>query len=345
MASCDEKPDPQPMTLQRLLNEPKGKTEYHPNQAFLLHVFWEAPSAAAADTVLAALQRCASATHRDTPCVPTYLFRRTSLDADLLPEAPKSINQHPQLLDAIRKIKVGVPRPAVEADLRRRGIDPKLVDEVGMTALPEAMKVRPVMMEFTELYLDERSFYEHAGSRDYLEAYGEVLAPGLMNKQVTIRMGTPTAEITDKILAPMLKEKVEPIPTGGVLWRQPTTSTSSGILLALSVTGSADEISRKIPKRLRDHASTCLAFSHPLAEDRARVLCFLPSFPDSEVLRELVHSLSIRDLEVQCEAAQRDEVVTILERAGLGGLAVVDTRASGYAIHEKAGEVKELDGQ
>jgi hypothetical protein len=246
------------------------------------------------------------------------------------------------ILDAIRKIKVGVPRPAVEADLRRRGIDPKLVDEVGMTALPEAMKVRPVMMEFTELYLDERSFYEHAGSRDYLDAYGEVLAPGLMNKQVTIRMGTPTAEITDKILAPMLKEKVEPVPTGGILWRQPESQTGSGVLLALSVTGSADEISTKIPKRLRDHASTCLAFPHPLAEDRARVLCFLPSFPSSEVLRELVHSLWIRGLEVQCKQAERDEIVKTLEQAGLGSLTPVDTDASGYAVHERAGEIKEV---
>ncbi len=37
----------------------------------MLHVFWEAPSAAAATELLEGLRKCARATHWDTPCTLT----------------------------------------------------------------------------------------------------------------------------------------------------------------------------------------------------------------------------------------------------------------------------------
>jgi hypothetical protein len=75
-------------------------------------------------------------------------------------------------------------------DFVRRGIDPKLLDADLESPLPETMQEKPVMLEFTELCLDGRPFYEHAGSRDYLDAYGEALKPGLQNTQTTIRLST-----------------------------------------------------------------------------------------------------------------------------------------------------------
>lgn len=54
-----------PTSLQRLINEPKGKTEYKSGEAFLLHVFWEAPSDKAANSLLDALSQCAAA-RKDT---------------------------------------------------------------------------------------------------------------------------------------------------------------------------------------------------------------------------------------------------------------------------------------
>ena len=61
-------------------------------------------------------------------------------------------------------------------------------------------------MECTELYLDERAFFEHAGSRDYLDAYGGVMQPRLMDQRpITLSMGSPTAKLCEQVLEPMLK--------------------------------------------------------------------------------------------------------------------------------------------
>lgn len=334
----------EPMSLQRLLAEPKGKLTYHPNQAFLLHVFWEAPNATAAKKVLAALQRCADATHRDTPCVPTYFFHHSSLDADLVSEAPKLVSEHKQLSDAIRKLKVGVPRPAVVADLNRRGFDASLLDAALSDPLPDTMREDPVMLEFTELYLDERSFYEHAGSRDYLDAYGEVLSPGLQNRAVTVRLGTPTDDIAEKILAPMLKEKVEPVPEDCTLWKRlAVTDDAGGFLLAISAVGSTDEVVAKMPAALLEESSSNVAFPHPLSEERVRVLCFLPSPPSVETLLELSSTLQPAGIEIHCRESRQSEIMSLVEQASLETLVVIDTTGSGYVVHQKADQVEEED--
>ena len=79
--------------------------------------------------------------------------------------------------DLLKKLQVGVPRQAVLADLARRNIDSNLIDLEPGAALPENLQQRPVLVECTELYLDERAFNEHAGSRDYLAAYADAMSP------------------------------------------------------------------------------------------------------------------------------------------------------------------------
>ena len=79
-------------SLQRLINEPKGKTQYKQGELFLLHVFWECPNLENAKKLLQGLQECAIATQRDTPCVPTYFFRISKMDADVYGDAPKFVN-------------------------------------------------------------------------------------------------------------------------------------------------------------------------------------------------------------------------------------------------------------
>ncbi|KAK4204645.1 hypothetical protein QBC40DRAFT_272664 [Triangularia verruculosa] len=333
----------EPKSLQRLLAEPKGKITFLPGQAFLLHVFWEAPHMAAAEKVLAALARCADATHRDTPCVPTYYFRISALDADLVSKRPSTISQHRQLGDAFKKLKVGVPRPAVEADLVRRGIDPKLLDADFDSPLPEPMQEKPVMLELTELYLDERSFYEHAGSRDYLDAYGEALKPGLQNTQTTIRLGTPTSEIADNILGPMLDEKVVLIPTGCELWRRPEAKPDAGSFLSMDASGSVDEVVGKLPASLREDSTTCVGFAHPLRDATVRVLCFLPDLPSPETLQDL-RAIGPRALEVHCDKTRCDTMRQAIASASLDSISVIRSIQSGYIIHGRAHEVMEECG-
>jgi hypothetical protein len=153
-------------SLQKLLDEKKGKINYKRGEAFILHVFWEAPSETAANKLLDALQKCAIATHRDTPCVPTYFFRISSNDLNLYGEAPKLVKDHVQLSAAIKKLQVGIPKAAVVGDLIKREIDPGYLDLDLSAELPQALQgQKPVAIELTELYLDERAFMEHAGSR------------------------------------------------------------------------------------------------------------------------------------------------------------------------------------
>lgn len=329
----------QGMSLQRLLDEPKGKIKYHHDQAFLLHVFWEAPNATAAEKVLDALRRCAEATHRDTPCVPTYYFRISCLDADLASASPTTVGQHLQLREAQRKLKVGVPRPAILADLKHRGIDPGLLDAAEDTLLSQSLQQAPVMLECTELYLDGRSFYEHAGSRDYLKAYGEVMSPGLKNSQATVRVGTPTTEIADKILAPMLKEIVEPLQTNCRLWQQQSeTHPEHAVLISLDVEGSAEEISRGLPATLRNGSTTCVAFNHPLRKGRVRVVCILPELPSLEML-QAISALPLRGIEMHCDESDRSEVESRIVLAKVGAYCAVKAKQAGYLLHNRARDV------
>ena len=302
----------------------------------MLHVFWEAPDIDAATKILDALNRCATATHRDTPCVPMYFFHRSVLDADLEGTAPETVGEHPQLNEAHKKLQVGVPRPAVIADLVRRGIDPQLLDDEPDTKLPESMRNKPsVMLEFTELYLDQRSFYEHAGSRDYLNAYGEVMMPGLQQRQVTVRLGTPTAEIEEKILKPMLKERVQPIQAPCKLWTKPEATCGSGILLALDVSGDADQVTFSLPPKLCDESTTCVVLPHPFREGRVRVLCVLQNMPDKNILEGLA-ALQLNGIEAHCEESNQEQLQEILKSASLDHITTTTTNHCGYLIHSQA---------
>lgn len=336
MSSMEE-----PMSLRRLLDEPKGKTEYHAGEAFLLHVFWEAPNLAAAEKVLSALKRCGNATHRDTPCVPTYFFRLSTLDSDLVGSQPMTIGQHSQLRDAMKKLHVGVPRPAVSADLVRRGLDPNMLDNDPSTLLPQSMQEAPVMLECTELYLDERSFYEHVGSKDYLDAYGEIMTPGLQNKHFTVRLGRPTAGVVDKILSPVLKEKVEPLMEGCVLWRRPTLQ-QAGVLFSMDIRGAVENALELLPDDLRQMSSTLVAFSHPLREGVARVLSVFPILPKEKMLQDLA-SLPLEGLEVHCDMVDLEVVQDIVHAVSFRCRHVVKAVESGYLVHEKAREIVEKD--
>lgn len=236
---------------------------------------------------------------------------------------------------------MGVPRPAVIADLIRRNLDTGLLDADPSTSLPEAMQETPVMIECTEIYLDERSFYEHVGSKDYLAAYGEVMEPALQNKQCTIRLGTPTAEIVDKILAPMLKERVEPLHETCVLWKRPSSESSqTSLFLAINALGSVDQVLGMLPVSIREGSTTFVAFAHPLREGMTRVLCVRPGLPDDGMWRDLA-GIAIAGIEVHCSKAHCESVRDTIEVAAFGCQTVVSEVPCGYLIHERAQEVVE----
>ncbi|KAF2682046.1 hypothetical protein K458DRAFT_433043 [Lentithecium fluviatile CBS 122367] len=335
-------PQSPPTALERLIAEPKGKTTYKLGQAFLLHVFWECPSLSAARTLLQALGKCAAATHRDTPCVPIYFFRIAPNNASLCGPGPRTIDDHPALHTALRKLRVGVPRPAVLADLARRGLDPKLLDLDPSAELPEKLKQRPVAVECTELYLDERAFNEHAGSRDYLAAYGAVMDPALQNRHCTVRVGSPNEFLIERVLEPMLHERVAPMLPKTIIWQSPLARGCDTLVsLDVSMDGkSLDSILEALPSDADAPYVLKVLFRHPLREHTARFLGVL-SGSSQQVLAGL-GALAVQRGEVHCNQFDEQEIAKAIESAGLGDrISICTADSAGYILHASAQELVE----
>jgi hypothetical protein len=63
----------------------------------------------------------------------------------------------------------------------------------------------PVVLECTEVYLDNRSFFEHAASREWMNASPEILKPNRSLRPKTYCVGNPSQDIWDKTLEASLK--------------------------------------------------------------------------------------------------------------------------------------------
>ena len=354
-----------PTTLRGLLAAPKGRVGYEPGGAFLLHVFWEAPSAAAARELLTeGLRRCAIATHRDTPCTPTYFFRVSRCDAELCPPPPRLAGDHPLLAAARKKLQVGVPAPAVRAGLSKAGLDTALLDLDPTAELPAALREQPVAVEFTEVYLDERAFVMHAGSRDFLDGHAVIMRPHLVRGiPRTIRLGTPAPGLVERILDPVLHETVAPLADGCTVWQSPAWagegSSAAAVFLSLDFRlepagGTASSFS--IPAAVREVCTTCVSFAHPLRPDCTRLMCVLPrlSIGALEGLASLgpvrgeAHVTSTPDADADDKDADPESDVdpdvlgrvrSALSAAGLGVVTVNESLCVGYTLHAKAVEL------
>eukprot|EP00002_Diphylleia_rotans_P035045 TRINITY_DN7599_c0_g1_i1.p1 TRINITY_DN7599_c0_g1~~TRINITY_DN7599_c0_g1_i1.p1 ORF type:complete len:415 (+),score=70.29 TRINITY_DN7599_c0_g1_i1:70-1314(+) len=374
------------VTLQELFDAPKGCTTHHAGEAFALHVAWIAPHAAAADELLDALAACAHATARDTPCVPTYLFRRSPMD-DEWPTAdddngddneeereelaksvpirtPTRLGELPAIAEAHRKLSRGIPAPAVRAELSRRRLDPALLDAGLDAPIPEelARQIRPVVLEMTEIYLDEAAFMQHAHSPDYLAAYGRVMNLALMYAPpITLRLGTPAASLVTKILEPILKERVVPRGPGELLFRAPPLDPN---LSTATVAGALFVLDRDLDRGAREvslhHASQCealhhaavslLTFRHPLRRRTARSLCVVRvSTSAPHVAEDVYAALAQWPLaRAACYiTGVDDEMVSSLRREfsekGLSAVQVNPGRVVGYALHPLAGHITAND--
>eukprot|EP01031_Cornospumella_fuschlensis_P039901 gene39901-48588_t len=296
----------QPMSsLKDLMAKSKGCIEYEYGYSFLLHVFWEAPSLSAANELLVGLQQCATATHRDTPCVATYFFRISSHDTELCEKAIL-VGEHPQIAAAKKKLARGVPPHALHSELAKRGISVSLLDADPQSELPLDHQLHPVAVEFTEVYLDDRAFFEHSGSRDFLDGYAVVMNPAMHNRTPqTIRLGTPSDNVIEKILEPILHESVAPLLDSCNIWRSPTgsdenhnVSTASSVFLSMDFTipneRTIDEVVAAVPEQLREQSTSCVAFPHPLRTSTVRVMCVMSFIPSLSTFTELASMQILR---------------------------------------------------
>lgn len=330
-------------SLRSLLAAPKGNLDYNPGDAFLLHVFWEAPSITAARELLSGLAQCANATHRDTPCTPTYFFRLSNNDDDLCSPTPRTVNDLPHLHAALKKIQVGVPLPVVHAGLTKCGYDTSLLSLSLDSELPEALQTRPVRVEFTELYLDEQAFMEHAGSRDYLDGYAVVMNPALHHtKPSTIRFGTPPASMVERILEPVLNETAIPLPQGCSVWRTPSTVQNTAAFLSLDVPGeSAEAVVSNLQPGFEEYCTTLVVFVHPLRVKCIRVMCVLPSLPPQPILARLAALQPVRGEAHMNTNGDVESLRNGLAACGLSLVTVNDTESVGYVLHAQASDLRE----
>ncbi|RHY23581.1 hypothetical protein DYB32_009131, partial [Aphanomyces invadans] len=328
-----------PTSLKALIDAPKGHLDHYPDEAFLLHVFWEAPSRTDAETLLSALRGCGVATHRDTPCVPTYFFRITTSNPVTPPIA--TVGEYPPLHDALKKLQVGIPKPVVRADLGRRGMNPDWVDLTHSDPLPTELRTESVVVEFTEIYLDERAFMLHCGSKDYLDAYGIVTRPGLsLRPPVTTRIGSPSLNVVDKILEPILHETVVPV-GAGVVWQVPppsvrAQSAQDAVMLALDCKRKVDEL----PDQVRRACTTAVAFPHALKEEITRWLIVLPSMPSTDFLVQLSQALGpVVAGEAHTTSGKNSPTLSVaLDEAELP-VTVNGDSSGGYILHELASDL------
>lgn len=108
--------------MRYLFEAAKGKVAYNGSETFMMHVDWETASLDAAREMQGGLRRCARATHRDTPCTPTYFFRISAHDSrDCVTRAAQTLAELPAWKEGQRMLQCGVPLPAVEHACRLRG--------------------------------------------------------------------------------------------------------------------------------------------------------------------------------------------------------------------------------
>lgn len=331
-------------SLSKLMAAPKGVTVYRAGDAFMLHVFWEAPSMAAALELLEGLRVCATATHRDTPCVPTYLFRVSNNNRDLCAAPPATVQDHPKLLDALKKLRVGIPRATVVSNLVKQGFDASAIDLDPDAALPAALQVQPVAVEFTEVYLDEQAFMEHAGSREYLDGYAVVMNPALFfSVPSSYRAGTPPDNIVEKILDPVLRAEDIPLSEHCFVWRQPTAGSSSSgpAFLSLEVAGTdAGSVSASLDE-FRARCCTLVVFAHPMREAVVRIMCVLPASPTLALAP--LSALTLLRGEAHVSPSSDEKCAALQQALAEAGLGVVTVNASpcvGYALHAMASDVR-----
>lgn len=181
--------------FQEYMDKPKGCLEYNTHQSFCLQVFWVVRSPkAAAEMMEKGFTPCSAATQRDTPTTLCYFFR-VSRDQSLATELKntiKTIGQHPHYQPAFKSLEMKIPRNSVEMKLKHGGIDVAPLDWNPNDLIKDhpELDFDPIVIECTEVYLDNRSFYDHSMSQDWMKYSPEILKACRSLKPTTYCIGS-----------------------------------------------------------------------------------------------------------------------------------------------------------
>lgn len=271
---------------------------YSSSESFLIHVFFETPSLSSAQEILSSLQQCSLATHRDTPCTPSYFFFLSHLDS---------------------------------------------------------LSSSPVVLEFIEVYLDGKSFWEHSAAEDFKQSFVPLMNPELRTKLPhCIRIGSPPSDVAEKVLKPILHENIFPLPSGCFVWKKPSPGKlSSSVCLSLEVGLSPqsfqtlEEIVSAVPKTFVEKSTSFVAFVHPNNLMKVRIIFIFPSLPPVSEISQLFTTLhpsgsQLITNKVGDNVENMEEIKKALKEANLKDTIVIESKdKAGYVLHESAAELQE----
>eukprot|EP00298_Acanthocystis_sp_HF-20_P008678 c17829_g1_i1.p1 GENE.c17829_g1_i1~~c17829_g1_i1.p1 ORF type:complete len:408 (+),score=90.65 c17829_g1_i1:145-1368(+) len=211
MENKELKEEPKKTTWQILMEAPKGGKEYNPKKSFSLHVNWVVRSPKAAKEMIEkGFKPCAQATLRDSPTTLAYFFRiaKDQTLAKKLKDEVKTIGQHPHYQPIFKSLEMGLPRMAMEMKMRLGGIDPTPLSWSPTELLSgheEELDFDPVVLECTEVYLDDRAFYEHGASPEWQKGFQDINKAVRSLKPTTYCIGNPSDDIWERTLDSFLK--------------------------------------------------------------------------------------------------------------------------------------------
>lgn len=192
----------------------KGYTTFNPKESFIIHCQWVVTNRVIAQEMMEALKKCSFATSRDAPPVLCYFFR-ISLDQSLaieMKQKTKIIQQHPHYSKAFRMINMNMDINNILTKCERECISTIPIKDNWSMDEPielhqDILEFDPVVIDLTELYMDNRSFVDHAQSKDYMEGYSVLLSPHRSLQPHTVVTGAPTPRMWEGLLEPILKAR------------------------------------------------------------------------------------------------------------------------------------------
>ena len=332
---------------QKRLAEPKGWVEYNPNETFVIHVQWVVANRVVAGEMLAALRRCAAATLRDAPPVVSYFFRISHDQrlAESMKQAVATIGDHPLYKKKYKLAAMNMPLPLITAGCERDGLSAAPFHEgwpsdTAMTAERAAqVGFDPVVLDCTEVYLDNRAFFNHSASMDYQDAYAVLMQPYRSLASHVVVAGSYSTGVWDRVLEPSLKARRAEGDERLVLcepdWRH-VSATSKYVLLDLDFDDA--EAANQFVAAV-DAPYKCVFASAEASSYRVLMPVLLPSgsardFPDVSKAAGRAVVFGSGDDEDECAGLRvggRIEVVA----ATAGAAAFV----AGYGLCERASEL------
>ena len=204
----------------------------------------------------------------------------------------------------------------------------------------------PVVLDCTEIYLDNRAFFNHSASMDYQDAYWVLMQPYRSLASHVVVAGSPSAGVWDRVLEPSLKarraEGDERLVLCEPLWQHVST-TSKYVLLDLDFddAASANQFVAAV-----DAPYKCLFASAEASSYRVLMPVLLPSgsagdFPDVSKAagRAVVFGGGSDDVECAGLRDMRGRIDVVAATATGSGTASAVSFVAGYGVCGRAGEL------